>query len=74
MFGTLAAVIGTGTLVRSIPYNEGVGAKQMAWLLHTGTLGAVLAPLCLLGGPILLRAAVYTAGIVGGAMFYFVLL
>lgn len=28
--------------------------------------GAVLAPLSLVGGPILIRAAVYTAGVVGG--------
>ena len=29
-------------------------------------LGAVIAPICLLGGPILTRAAWYTAGMVGG--------
>ena len=29
-------------------------------------LGAVIAPICLLGGPILIRAAWYTAGMVGG--------
>merc|ERR1712156_554828 len=29
-------------------------------------VGAVVAPICLLGGPILTRAAWYTAGVVGG--------
>ncbi|XP_003706375.2 growth hormone-inducible transmembrane protein [Megachile rotundata] len=63
---TLAAMWGTGILVQSIPYKEGFGAKQMAWILHTGTIGAILAPLYLLGGPLVLRAAWYTAGVVGG--------
>jgi len=63
---SLAAIMGTGILAQSIQYKEGFGAKQMAWLLHAGTLGAMLAPLCFMGGPILVRAAWYTAGIVGG--------
>lgn len=29
-------------------------------------MGAVIAPLTLLGGPLILRAALYTAGVVGG--------
>lgn len=66
MLGSLAAVIGTGMVLRSIPYKEGFGTKQLAWMVHTGTLGAILAPLCLLGGPVLVRAAAYTAGIVAG--------
>ena len=33
---------------------------------HCMVLGAVIAPICLLGGPILTRAAWYTAGMVGG--------
>ncbi|KAJ3633522.1 hypothetical protein MTP99_010462 [Tenebrio molitor] len=63
---TLGAIMGTGILCQSIEYGEGFGAKQMAWLLHAGTMGAVLAPMCFLGGPLLIRAAWYTAGIVGG--------
>lgn len=63
---TMGAMIGSGMLVHSIPYTEGFGAKQMAWLAHTGIVGAVLAPLYLLGGPLVLRAAWYTAGAVGG--------
>lgn len=63
---TLAAMIGTGMVVQGLPYQEGFGTKQMAWLVHTGVIGAVIAPLCLLGGPLVLRAAWYTAGVVGG--------
>lgn len=66
LFGTMAAMIGTGMLAQSIPYKEGFGAKQAAWLLHTAVIGAVLAPMCLLGGSLVMRAAWYTAGVVGG--------
>jgi len=59
-------VIGTNVLTHSIPYKEGIGAKQLAWLTHAGVLGAVVAPMTALGGPVLLRAAWMTAGIVGG--------
>lgn len=63
---TFAAMIGSGMVVRSMPYTEGFGAKQVAWVVHSGIMGAVIAPLCFLGGPLLLRAACYTGGIVGG--------
>jgi len=66
VIGSIAAMVGTGMLARSIPYQEGIGAKQAAWALHSGVIGAFIAPMCYLGGPILLRAALYTAGIVGG--------
>merc|ERR1711990_397339 len=62
----IVAMVGSGMLVRSIPYQEGFGNKQMAWLLHSAVVGAVVAPMMLLGGPILTRAAWYTAGAVGG--------
>merc|ERR1712079_786151 len=64
--GTIAAMIGAQMLVKSIPYEPGFGAKQMAWITHSAVMGAVIAPLCMLGGPILTRAAWYTAGVVGG--------
>lgn len=63
---SMAAMIGSGMVARGIPYQEGFGAKQMAWLVHAGVIGAVLAPLSLVGGQIIVRAAWYTAGIVGG--------
>merc|ERR1712209_301072 len=63
---SIAAMIGTGIVARSIPYEEGFGKKQLAWAAHCAVLGAVVAPICLLGGPLLTRAAWYTAGMVGG--------
>ncbi|CAK9830730.1 Growth hormone-inducible transmembrane protein, partial [Anthophora retusa] len=66
MLVTIASVWGSGILVQSLPYTEGFGAKQIAWLIHTGTVGAILAPLYLFAGPLVLRAAWYTAGVVGG--------
>jgi len=63
---SIAAMIGSSMVARSIPYTPGVGSKQLAWLAHCAVVGAVIAPICLLGGPILTRAAWYTAGMVGG--------
>merc|ERR1719232_2200686 len=63
---SIAAMIGSSMVARSIPYTQGVGAKQLAWLAHCAVIGCVIAPICLLGGPILTRAAWYTAGMVGG--------
>lgn len=63
---SIAAIMGSGMLVQSIEYKPGFGAKQMAWLLHSGVMGAMLAPMCFMGGPLLIRAAWYTAGVVGG--------
>lgn len=59
-------MIGTSMLAQSIPYKEGIGAKQLAWMLHSAVVGGVVAPITLLGGPLLVRAAWYTAGVVGG--------
>uniref|UniRef100_A0A8D8XMY6 Growth hormone-inducible transmembrane protein n=1 Tax=Cacopsylla melanoneura TaxID=428564 RepID=A0A8D8XMY6_9HEMI len=66
MFGTIALLMGSGMLVQSIEYKSGVGAKQLAWAVHSALVGAVIAPICFIGGPVLVRAAWYTAGIVGG--------
>lgn len=63
---TIGAMIGSGMVVRSMPYQEGIGAKQLAWIVHAGIVGAVVAPITLLGGPLMVRAAWYTAGVVGG--------
>lgn len=63
---TFAAMIGAGMLVRSISYEHSSVPKHMAWALHAGVMGAVIAPLTLLGGPLMIRAAWYTAGIVAG--------
>ncbi|GAB6023961.1 hypothetical protein CHUAL_008691 [Chamberlinius hualienensis] len=63
---SLAAMIGSGMVVRAMPYTEGFGRKQIAWMVHSGIVGAVVAPICLVGGPIIVKAAWYTAGIVLG--------
>ncbi|XP_029465309.1 growth hormone-inducible transmembrane protein [Rhinatrema bivittatum] len=63
---TFAAMIGAGMLVRSIPYDRSPIPKHLAWMLHAGVMGAIVAPLTFLGGPLLIRAAWYTAGLVGG--------
>merc|ERR1712241_733808 len=63
---SIAAMMGSGMVARSIPYSPGLGTKQLAWLAHCAVIGAVVAPMCLLGGPVLTRAAWYTAGMVGG--------
>lgn len=63
---SIAAIMGTGILAQSIEYKPGFGPKQMAWIFHAATMGAMLAPMCFLGGQILTRAAWYTAGLVGG--------
>ncbi|CAG9098519.1 unnamed protein product [Plutella xylostella] len=63
---TLGLMIGSGMVVRGMDYTPGFGPKQLAWIAHTGIMGAVIAPICFLGGPILMRAAWYTAGVVGG--------
>ncbi|XP_022317434.1 growth hormone-inducible transmembrane protein-like [Crassostrea virginica] len=66
LIGGIVAMIGTSMLAQSIPYKEGIGAKQLAWMLHSAVVGGVVAPMTLLGGPLLVRAAWYTAGVVGG--------
>jgi len=64
--GIIASMVGTSMAMRSVPYTEGLGAKQGLWLLNAATLGLVVAPIGVLGGAIAMRAAWYTAGIVGG--------
>merc|ERR1712002_1309962 len=44
---SIAAMIGSSMVARSIPYTPGVGAKQMAWLAHCAVVGAVIAPICM---------------------------
>lgn len=65
-FGSLAALIASSTIVHNIPYEPGLGIKQLAWAGHCSLLGMILAPLSFFGGPAIIRAATYTAGIVGG--------
>ncbi|XP_078470847.1 growth hormone-inducible transmembrane protein [Lampetra fluviatilis] len=62
---SFVAVIGSGMLVRSIPYEGKLGVKHAAWALHAGLMGLLLCPMVVLGGPLLLRAACYSGGLVG---------
>ncbi|XP_050687969.1 growth hormone-inducible transmembrane protein-like isoform X3 [Eriocheir sinensis] len=64
--GILVGLVGTGQAMMSIPYSPGLGAKQMMWLVNCGMLGLAIAPIGALGGAIAIRAAWYTAGIIGG--------
>lgn len=34
MIATLALMMGSGMVARSIPYEKGFGAKQLAWIGH----------------------------------------
>ena len=34
----MAAMIGSGMVARSIPYEEGLGKKQLAWALHVSNI------------------------------------
>ncbi|XP_074519317.1 growth hormone-inducible transmembrane protein-like [Halichoeres trimaculatus] len=63
---TFAAVTGLGMLVKFISYEHSPVFKHLAWMLHAGVMGAVIAPLPLLGGPRMIRAALTIAGTVGG--------
>jgi growth hormone-inducible transmembrane protein len=63
----IAAVVGTGMITQSLPYDpNNINTKHLAWVIHASLLGAMLAPMALLGGAVVTRAAWYTAGIVGG--------
>lgn len=62
--GGLVAMIGTSMACHAIPYSPGINAKHLAWIAHSGVVGTVIAPMMLMGGPLVLRAATYTAGTV----------
>lgn len=63
--GIIAAMIGSGMVMRAIPYDS-TPTKYAAWAVHNGILGLAIAPICAVGGALALRAAWYTTGVVGG--------
>jgi len=63
---SIAAMIGSGMVARSMPYQAAPSAKQLAWLVHCSFMGATVAPICLMGGALVTKAACYTAVILGG--------
>lgn len=38
--------------------------KHLAWVAYAGLLGAFVAPMILISGPLMIKAAWYTAGVV----------
>lgn len=38
LIATIALMMGTGMVARSIPYEEGIGAKQLAWAVHCAVM------------------------------------
>lgn len=65
--GMMLASMGAGVVCQMIPYpaSGGLSSKHMAWAIFSASIGGMLVPICLIGGPVLTQAAVYTGGIVG---------
>ncbi|KAF8570450.1 hypothetical protein P879_07613 [Paragonimus westermani] len=66
--GMMIASMGAGVVCQMLPYPASgtLGTKHLAWVIFSSSIGAMLMPVCLLGGPLIARAALYTGGIVGG--------
>jgi FtsH-binding integral membrane protein len=62
--GSAVATIGSMMLVRSISPEETI-LKHVAWGGFNTAMAASLAPLCFMGGPLIMKAAIYTTGVVG---------
>lgn len=59
--------IGSMILVHTVPYTpETLPVKVGSFTLFSAIIGVTLAPLITIAGPLAARAAVYTAGVVGG--------
>jgi len=66
-FGALALMMGSGMACRAVPFDGSpVGMKASLYYLHMGIVGMVISPICMLGGPIVLRAAAGTACVMAG--------
>ncbi|CAH8591120.1 unnamed protein product [Schistosoma curassoni] len=64
--GMAVLSIATGVICQSLTYPQsGLSVKHLAWVAYSVSLGGILMPICLVGGPILIQAALYTGGIVG---------
>ncbi|KAL5484027.1 hypothetical protein EMCRGX_G020454 [Ephydatia muelleri] len=67
MVTCFAATIGSSLLVIATPYTpETLPLKIGAFTLFSAVMGATLAPVILMAGPVVGRAAMYTAAVVGG--------
>lgn len=66
MGGSVAALLGTTFFARSISHKDSPILKNIAWGASMATVGVLsVSPLLFVPRPILYRAALYTAGIVG---------
>lgn len=59
-------MIGSGAAARMIPYRRGSGYKQLAWVVHSATVGIFVASLRSIGGTNLMKAAWCIAVVSGG--------
>lgn len=67
MVACISATMGSAILVHLTPYTpETLPLKLGAFTLFTSVMGATLAPVALMAGPLVARAALYTAVVVGG--------
>lgn len=69
-FISMAVVMASSVAVSLIDYDNKL-LKHAAWILHAGLMGAFIGPVCLMAGPLAIRAAWYTAAIVAGNFFFF---
>merc|ERR1719498_1288206 len=61
----IVGVLGTSMVMQSTPLEKPL-LKHASWVLLNACVGATLSPLCILGGPLLARAAMMTGATVGG--------
>lgn len=62
--GGFVVTMGALLATRSIPY-ENTAAKLAAWSVFNTSIGVSMAPMLLLGGPMVMKAAIYTGAVVG---------
>eukprot|EP00298_Acanthocystis_sp_HF-20_P009566 c18381_g1_i2.p1 GENE.c18381_g1_i2~~c18381_g1_i2.p1 ORF type:complete len:298 (+),score=124.12 c18381_g1_i2:41-934(+) len=62
--GGLVLTIGSLMMTRSIS-QENMPAKLASWGTFNTIMGATFAPVCFMGGPVIVRAAIYTGVVVG---------
>ncbi|VDN40370.1 unnamed protein product [Gongylonema pulchrum] len=64
-FISMAVVMASSIAVTLIDYDSTL-LKHAAWALHAAMMGAFIGPICLMAGPLAIRAAWYTAAITAG--------
>ena len=70
LLGTVAIAFTSGYACHSLPYEKGLSSKKLLWVLHNLLLGSSVAPLSVLGGPVMLHAAFYGTVVVWGRIFW----